>query len=349
MAISTSAPEVEGVCANCTFDDYLSAEIKKTGTSLKCVGCEKKRKSILLSELAKKVEELIHKHYQRYSGGSELNSIVQDVASVEPEVADRIIQLLLPSKEMLHEAMKDGEDLLIEEGATYEECPAYTGDFQQHWDSFCYNVKHSARFFSKPAEFRLQEILEGIQNFKTPGPHGKPCVRTISPGEPEATLYRARKALGHAPIIRVIDNPIIEMGPPPGSQARAGRMNPAGVSVFYGSFDERTCIAEIRLPVGETDETSNAVNEGVDLDSDGLRIHETKGSDMRKEDVHDPLFVSPGDFDDLDPSKFPDVKVEPTLKLIEGSLRFWKVESTEQHVKSLPITDMREKDSSPKS
>src|SRR6185436_10283507 len=85
MAISTSAPEVEGVCANCTFDDYLSAEIKKTGTSLKCVGCEKKRKSILLSELAKKVEELIHKHYQRYSGGSELNSIVQDVASVEPE------------------------------------------------------------------------------------------------------------------------------------------------------------------------------------------------------------------------------------------------------------------------
>src|SRR6185437_12614815 len=37
---------------------------------------------------------------------------------------------------------------------------------------------------------------------------------------------------------------------PPPASATAGRMNAAGISVFYGSSDATTCVAELRTPVG---------------------------------------------------------------------------------------------------
>jgi RES domain len=49
---------------------------------------------------------------------------------------------------------------------------------------------------------------------------------------------------------RVLRLPAVELGPPRGRLAKAGRMNASGVSVFYGALDEVTCIAEIRPPVG---------------------------------------------------------------------------------------------------
>jgi hypothetical protein len=40
------------------------------------------------------------------------------------------------------------------------------------------------------------------------------------------------------------------LGPPPSEFATAGRMNSRGISVFYGSINSETALAEIRPPVG---------------------------------------------------------------------------------------------------
>jgi RES domain len=45
-------------------------------------------------------------------------------------------------------------------------------------------------------------------------------------------------------------SPVKRLGPPPWRLARAGRMNAAGISVFYGALDADTCVAEARAPVG---------------------------------------------------------------------------------------------------
>src|SRR5437879_5342063 len=128
----------------------------------------------------------------------------------------------LPDKAEQFAVVKDGGDLFLEDGATYEERPPYDAEFRYHWESFCFNVKHSARFFSTTAESRLGELLQGIERFKTP--QGRLCIRQIAPGEPEATLHRARLALESA-IVRIYDDPAAEMSAPPGRLATAGRMN----------------------------------------------------------------------------------------------------------------------------
>ncbi|MDR5645491.1 RES family NAD+ phosphorylase [Burkholderia cenocepacia] len=48
----------------------------------------------------------------------------------------------------------------------------------------------------------------------------------------------------------MLANPERELGSPPAQAARAGRMNAAGISVFYGAVDMGTCIGEVRAPVG---------------------------------------------------------------------------------------------------
>jgi hypothetical protein len=44
--------------------------------------------------------------------------------------------------------------------------------------------------------------------------------------------------------------PDLTVGPPPARLAVAGRMNPAGVAVFYGATDPTVTLDEVRPPVG---------------------------------------------------------------------------------------------------
>lgn len=58
-------------------------------------------------------------------------------------------------------------------------------------------------------------------------------------------IFRARRMslereLDAAPL------PMHEMGPPTHGNARAGRLNPQGVCLFYGAFERETAIAEVR-------------------------------------------------------------------------------------------------------
>ncbi|WP_250514187.1 RES family NAD+ phosphorylase [Caballeronia sp. INDeC2] len=48
----------------------------------------------------------------------------------------------------------------------------------------------------------------------------------------------------------MLADPLKHIGPPPAADARAGRMNAEGVSVFYGSLNAKTCLAEMRPAIG---------------------------------------------------------------------------------------------------
>ncbi len=450
---------LDGLCASCTSDSYLSAKIRKIGKRSTCVGCGRRRKCIPVSTLATDIEEILEKHFSRCDSvdhGDDLNGIVQEIASVEPDTADRIIKDLLPSEMERYRVIKDGGDLFIEDGATYEERSAYTGDFDYTWQSFCFNVKHSARFFSATAESRLSELLDGIDKFKTS--EGTSCVRLISPDDTQGTFFRARRALDTPTIRKVLNDPPRAMGPPAGHLARAGRMNPTGISVFYGAFQPETCLVEIRIPVGGTaftasfhlvrtitildltalehavhgvswmdpafdhisdklaflsrfhDEISRPVLEheqdiefiptqvvaeylahrfkpsldgiiyassqtgnddlNIALFHHASGIQSTQGSvetgdvdpeitvseyaltvrtPLKVEDAtSNPESFSSYDFlplwDEPDPSKDPDVDIAATIEFEDGSLKYWRVLSTEQHAEPLSILDFRKKD-----
>lgn len=250
----------EGLCYTCTSDTYLSPRIRKTGSRLKCVGCGKRwRKCIPIEELGGEVRAILERYYQRTEDsddGDNLNWIIQEIVELDgpdvdgPKAADRLLRYVLPDEGEVFATIKDGGDVFLDEHAGYEPAPVYAGEFRYTWDSFCFNVKHSARFFSSAAESRLRELLQGVERYKTQD--GKSCIRTIAPNSAEAILYRARRAFDQGSQLRIVDSPAREMGPPPGLVAPSGRMNPVGVSVFYGAFEDKTCLAEIRVPVGGT-------------------------------------------------------------------------------------------------
>lgn len=77
-------------------------------------------------------------------------------------------------------------------------------------------------------------------------------VTTLQPG---TILYRARRRSCDFPL----DNESLTA--PPASKARAGRMNPAGISMFYGAFDKETAIQEVRPSLA--DEVAAATFETV--------------------------------------------------------------------------------------
>ena len=241
------------LCHECIGDKFLKSQIEKDHTAHVCSGCKKNRKAMPLDQLGAALDEVIRGNFVQVEpnnewegGGDDLNWIVQEILSVEPEIADLVIEAL-PEEDVYH-ILKDGGTPFYDDAAEYRETPAYDGEYRWTWRAFCHNVKHTARFFSDSAESRLREIFHDLDRFHADD--GRKPLRLLSPSENGVNIYRARLAetpLAALPIVRSAPR---ELGPPPEKKAVPGRMNPAGIPVFYGALDIETCISEIRPPVG---------------------------------------------------------------------------------------------------
>jgi hypothetical protein len=122
-----------------------------------------------------------------------------------------------------------------------------TGE-RRRWAQFKESIRGSARFFNPTAESWLTELFEGLDGYADY--RGQPVIRTLAPGEDGSRFVRGRVAYDETDIRRYLLDPAVELGPPPPGIASPGRMNAAGVAVFYAAFDIPTCRAEIRPPVG---------------------------------------------------------------------------------------------------
>ena len=72
----------------------------------------------------------------------------------------------------------------------------------------------------------------------------------LAPTSKERFIWRARLAESSRVLEEILKNPHSQLSAPPPESAKARRMNAEGIAVFYGSFDESTCVAEARPPVG---------------------------------------------------------------------------------------------------
>ena len=126
-----------------------------------------------------------------------------------------------------------------------------TGTAEQHfrtWQAFRRSLMFESRFFNPDAESALHEIFHGVQQLRDANRQGP--VYLIKPDTPEACFFRARVANTHEEMQQIKAGLAQELGPPPEHLRKAGRLNPSGISAFYGAFDLPTCIAELRPSVG---------------------------------------------------------------------------------------------------
>ncbi|SOE01534.1 RES domain-containing protein [Caenispirillum bisanense] len=144
--------------------------------------------------------------------------------------------------------MRDGDEDPYGPEARYEAIAADDRTFQDEWLALQLELRERSRFFNSEAEDILGRIFGGLESLQTF--QKQPVVVTIPPDDPDAVFWRARLFMTQSEAEDALVDPAGSIGPPPPQKARAGRMNPAGVAVFYGSQDIDVCLAELRPPVG---------------------------------------------------------------------------------------------------
>jgi hypothetical protein len=291
------ADETKRVCSDCVGESFLKAEIAKNGENGVCFYCGEQGKTISIGEMADRFELVLNQHFYRTpeepSGmeyamikegdldwerkGETLLNLIQNYAEVEPKVAEDV-RLALEERHYDFELAQMGEEQPFGEDAQYAESEVDDSESQASWHSFEQGLKTQARYFSRTAEWTLQSIFEGIADYRTRD--NRPIVVEAGPDGVINAIYRARVFQSDEKLEEALKRPDQEIGPPPPRSAIAGRMNPHGISVFYGATDRMVALAEVRPPVASRVVVGrfNFLKPARLLDLEALRVLQVEGS-----------------------------------------------------------------------
>lgn len=251
----TAGPDL--VCWECVSDPILRSWLRDRGHAATCSFCGKRRIACSLPSLAQRIDEVIREFYKPaeetahvveesdnpkyWADGTPADEIIQEIAGVEPDLADAIDGYL--SEQEQHD-VRDGGDAYYDD-VPLEHIDSFPDEFMETWRYFESRLKHQVRFFDEEGKRLLGELFGRLPSLAS----GKAIV-TLEPAEDSPAFYRARIVDGTTDIEAFLRAPEVQIGPPPPVKARAGRMNPVGINVFYGAFSEEVAVAEIRPPVG---------------------------------------------------------------------------------------------------
>jgi hypothetical protein len=257
------------VCYQCVREKYLSAEIIREGSKQSCSYCDGLAEAYSIGKMAERIATVFEEHYFRTSDqpegweyslmsdpeldyewerkGEPVIWAIVNAADVSEKVASDI-------REVLDDENSDfdkdglGEETEFSSDSYYEQKGASDGTWREEWDAFERSLKTDARFFSRKAQTLLASVFKGID--KMSSMDGRPVIVTVGPGAPIHALYRARTFQFESKLLEALCYPDRYLGSPPPMQARAGRMNAHGISVFYGANAPNVAIAEVRPSVG---------------------------------------------------------------------------------------------------
>jgi RES domain-containing protein len=237
------------------------------GTMADCSFCRKRVKTISLDQAAEIFDKVFEQNfvrtedeptgmeytmskesdYQWERSGEDIVELLQEVGHIEPEVAESIRQLLEDKHFDFDEAAM-GEEGDFAPDSRYTDRKVESDEFHSEWRSFEESLKTKSRYFSKRATLTLLTLFNGIHRSTTAG--NRPVILTAGPETTIRSLFRARVFQDEEKLVRALERPDQEIGPPPPAAAVAGRMNARGISTFYGATDREVALSEVRPFVG---------------------------------------------------------------------------------------------------
>jgi len=255
------------LCHRCVGEKTLKSTIKKIGTMADCSFCRKRVKTISLDQAAEIFDKVFDQNfvrtedeptgmeytmskesdYQWERSGEDIVELLQEVGHIEPEVAESIRQLLEDKHFDFDEAAM-GEEGDFAPDSRYTDRKVESDEFHSEWRSFEESLKTKSRYFSKRATLTLLTLFNGIHRSTTAG--NRPVILTAGPETSITSLFRARVFQDEEKLVRALERPDQEIGPPPPAAAVAGRMNARGISTFYGATDREVALSEVRPFVG---------------------------------------------------------------------------------------------------
>lgn len=252
--MTTKSYKISHVCYHCIGDRCLKQIVLEGGEQAKCKYCGTEGQGLQLSDLAEHIHEVLQEHfelaevpspgYEILQTGETKKYIILDIAQVEEEVADDIVDYL--SERYSHNSIREEGYDPYDQSAYYEEKDISDLEFRLSWRDFCKEIRTKAHFFNTFAYNFLKRIFENLDELQT---FEGPVIREVLPNDPSASIWRGRIVRTNGELNAILKSPDQELGPPPYEKAMPGRMNARGVSVFYGATEGETCIAELRAPV----------------------------------------------------------------------------------------------------
>jgi hypothetical protein len=251
------------VCFKCIGDPIVKKIVKDGGKKRLCSFCKSRRQSLTITKLAEVVDPVFREYYSKAPDEPHSSTDSDDVEYfADGESVETILESMLdPASFEIAEAvakeLEASEDFDAKGGevAFYGILNGYEAtvsdfDYSDIWKEFCESLQHETRFFNESAIDILNDLFGEIGGSYTTQ-SGKSLIYEIGPGRSTDNVFRARLVPNREALIKIARNPASEMGNPPAFNAMAGRMNPAGVSVFYGALEPETCTAELRMVAGE--------------------------------------------------------------------------------------------------
>jgi hypothetical protein len=185
-------------------------------------------------------------NYEFDRDGDPIVDVIVDLVNI-PEQAAKDVQEELEWRFFSKSSMEIGEETEYCESSYYEYVGVSSEGWEEKWQKFEISLKTESRYFNQLGKDYLESVFEGVLDLDS---EMAATVVEVGPAKELDSIYRSRVFLSDEQMTKALKNVVIELGPPPSRLAKAGRMNAAGISVFYGSTDSRTSLAEVRPPVG---------------------------------------------------------------------------------------------------
>jgi hypothetical protein len=242
------------VCPECFGNSILQRRIREIRPRFpnqeKCE-VHKNRKGVPLAEVGRMVDPALRANYAigeymfDHQEGDDLQTIINETTGADDDqVIQALVGWLIENDDYWP---PDGGEPFYGDDQSYVRLEPNGWRHSSLWRRFRDDILHRQRFFNTNAEDLLAEIFEGVQYQADIG--NQPAFYRLEPdAAPE--LFRARMVAGDEAYQRIAADPAAEMAPPPPGLRRAGRMNAAGIAVFYAALTDETATAELRPPVG---------------------------------------------------------------------------------------------------
>lgn len=254
-----------GICHICIDDDYLGAELFQRDQLVACSECHGEVAGITLKELGQRLERhlrqfyTIGNEYRAFDGSDDYRGRIAHAGeSLSDIIQERLGKCFSAHGEIVNAVMA------TDEGDPFEGRPGYWDDEQNYqyqliidrpdelpsWHQTKEEIQHGRRFFSPAAKSMFDNLFKEIDKINALSDRGPEPVCYELPANSQ--LFRARVVDSENAEAAILAAPAAQVGPPPSSMARSGRMNAEGISVLYASKDRGTCIAEMRPAIGST-------------------------------------------------------------------------------------------------
>jgi HEPN/RES N-terminal domain 1/RES domain len=238
---------LEKVCKIHFDDDCLQNYIIENGRVYECDICGNLENCIGIYEISEHIEECLKYEYDDpYLLGAHFDKEDNKYLFVNELSTDDILQDELRLENVvLYEAICQNIDNMNWAkrnifGPTMHEF------IKGGWDKFKEVVKYKIRFvfFDKINQENFENVdFEAMNPYHVLSEVGKTIekLNLISTFIPhELKIFRGRQ---HDEKLKITNAK--DLGAPPSKIAKANRMSPVGISMFYGAFDEYTCFQEI--------------------------------------------------------------------------------------------------------